>query len=228
MAAFERAASEGADGVELDVRLSRDGVVVVAHDPELSRVSGGTDDRAVCDVSSSDLERVDLGDGQGVPRLTDVLRLAAARNLLVNVEVKRDVPDRRALVRTVADVLAIWPDARRTIMLSTFDPAMMLELRARLRGRLVAMLVHAGQRKYHPWRVAGALAAAIHPERLLVTVDDVRRARATGHVVNVWTVNDPIEARDLAAAGVDGLITDVPGAIGEVVRGLRGGRPVVF
>ena len=228
MAAFERAAAEGADGVELDVRLSSDGVVVVAHDPELSRVSGGVDTRAVADVSSSDLERVDLGEGQGVPRLTDVLRLAQARGLMVNVEVKRDVPDRRALVRTVADVLGIWPDARTTIMLSTFDPAMLLELRLRARGLLVAMLVHAGQRRYHPWHVAGALAAAIHPERLLVTSDDVRRARRTGHVTNVWTVNDPTEARDLAAAGVDGLITDVPGLIGAAVRGLRDPAPVVF
>lgn len=230
LAAFARARDEGADAIELDVRLARDGVIVVAHDPDLARVTRGRDRRAIAEMSSGELSRVDVGDGQGVPTLAETLALAAARGLRVNVELKRDVPSRRALVRAVVDLVRDVRDGERSVMLSTFDPAMMLELRARARGLLVALIVHAGQRRYRPFLVARALGVgALHPERLLVASGEtLARARARGLVVNVWTVNDEREASDLAALGVDGLITDRPALVGAAVRGLRHVLAVVF
>src|SRR5258708_32814116 len=102
MQAFELAATSGADGVELDVRLCRSGEVVVFHDPTLARMTGGRDPRAVADVPMIDLRQVDLGGGEGVPLLTEVLAWAEGRGLSVNVEIKRDVPDRARVVRETA------------------------------------------------------------------------------------------------------------------------------
>lgn len=207
--AFERAASEGADGVELDVRLSRDGVVVVAHDPDLSRVTDGRDTRAVADLDAEELARVDLGGGAHVPTLDEVLRLVRARGLLVNVEMKRDVPSRTSVVRRTVDALRDASFAERAIV-SSFDPFMLRAFAFASRVP-VGLLFHRGQSHLRPWIVARALGAdAAHAERTLIG----RGPSPAGDlIVNVWTVNDDGEARDLADVGVDGLITDAPGRI---------------
>lgn len=209
LVAFQRAADEGADGVELDVRLSRDGVLVVAHDPELTRVTDGRDTRAVADLDAKELARVDLGHGAFVPTLTDVLELARARGLLVNVEMKRDVPSRTAVVRATVDALRDPRFAERSIV-SSFDP-FMLRAFAFASNVPAGILFHRGQSHLRPWLVARALRIdAAHAERTMVD-RDLRDAGAL--LVNVWTVNDPEEAKALAAVGVDGLITDAPGLI---------------
>lgn len=214
LAAFERARDEGAEGVELDVRLSHDGVVVVAHDPGLARVTSGADPRLVADLDAGELSRVDLGGGAGVPRLAEVLAWARPCGMLVNVEMKRDVPDRLALVRAVADLVA---PVRDRVVVSCFDPAMTALVPRLVRVR-TAFLFHRGQSHLLPWTWVRMLRVdAAHPERTLAAAPDVARARARGVAVNVWTVNDPVEVRDLVSLGVDGLITDRPGAVRDVV-----------
>src|SRR2546423_4915557 len=105
MTAFELAASGGAAGVELDVRLCRSGEVVVCHDPSLERMTGGRDSRNVADLTLAELQRIDVGNGERVPPLEQVLGWARARPILVNVELKRDVPNRVRLVRETARLL---------------------------------------------------------------------------------------------------------------------------
>ncbi len=209
LAAFELAAEEGADGVELDVRLSRDGVLVVAHDPELTRVTGGRDTRAVTEIDAAELSRVDLGGGAGVPSLAEVLAFARGRGLFVNVEMKRDVPDRRAVVRGTLEALREPRFAERALV-SSFDPFMLEEFAWRSPVP-VGLLFHRGQAHLRPWLVARALGVdAMHAERTLIGRD---LSPAAGRLVNVWTVNEPGEARLLSDVGVDGLITDVPGEL---------------
>src|SRR6476646_7095285 len=102
MAAFELAAASGADGVELDVRLCRTGELVVCHDPTLARFTGGQDVRPIADLDLRELARTDVGGGAPVPALAEVLDFARGRKLRVNVEMKRDVPSRRLVVRETA------------------------------------------------------------------------------------------------------------------------------
>src|SRR6266508_779279 len=85
--AIELAAEHGLDLVEVDVYLSRDGELMCIHDADLRRVAGRPD--AVAALSADELARVDLGGGQGVPRLADVLATARGR-LGVYVELKGD------------------------------------------------------------------------------------------------------------------------------------------
>src|SRR6185436_14185576 len=84
LAAFEAAAGEGADGIELDVRVCGTGELVVVHDPTLERVTGGRDRRAIAEIAHHELARVDVGAGQRVPTLTEVLAMARTRRLRVN------------------------------------------------------------------------------------------------------------------------------------------------
>lgn len=219
LVAFEQARVEGADGVELDVRPCGSGELVVFHDPELTRATTGTDTRPVHQVGYDELRRLDLGGGAQIPRLSEVLAWARSHRLRVNVEVKRDVPERRASVRAVARALDGVPDAGRFLHVSSFDPAILLALRAAGVAVPLAFLFHEGQRQRRPW-LAGRLlpVECLHPERTLTDPAAVAAARRAGFVVNVWTVNDEREARSLAALGVDGIITDRPGPVGEAAR----------
>jgi glycerophosphoryl diester phosphodiesterase len=211
--AFAAAVAEGAEAVELDVRLCASGEVVVAHDPTLSRVSDGADPRAVADVPWTELARVELPGGARVPLLAEVLAFARERHLPVNVEVKHDAPSRPALVRAVARLVGGW-DPKHPLLLSSFDPAVVAGL-ALLAPRVPrAVLVH--RTRWHGVHAATSLplgAAAVHLERTLTRPELVAALRRRGLLVNVWTINDPAEARDLAALGVDGVITDAPGEL---------------
>lgn len=218
-AAFEQAAREGADGVELDVRLCGTGEVVVLHDRTLERVTGGRDLRDVEQLTWPALRGIDVGDGEAVPLLGDVLAWASERELRVNVELKHDVRSRRELAEGVLRVVRAIPAAPRLVLFSSFDPWLVGYL-ARRETRLVsAWLVHEGQRWLRGapgFRLLGA--QAVHPERVLANADAIARWRRGGALVNVWTVNDPDEARRLAAHGVDALITDRPGLLLEALR----------
>jgi glycerophosphoryl diester phosphodiesterase len=221
MAAFELAAKHGAVGVELDVRLCRSGEVVVIHDPTLARSTGGRDGRAVADLELTDLREVDVGGGERVPLLSDVLDWARARKLLVNVEIKRDVPDRQRTVRATADVIRRYVEGG-DVMASSFDPWMLAYfgwlLPGALRGSLFSQDSTLERLQESGWVAVLIGAGAVHPERKLAVPDRCRKWKKRSKLINVWTVNDVAEARALAAMGVDAIITDVPGVMVPALR----------
>jgi glycerophosphoryl diester phosphodiesterase len=142
----------------------------------------------------------------------DALSLARARGLVANVEMKRDVPDRRAVVRAMARVLGSW-DPAHPVIVSSFDPLMLAALRVAHPKAVIGLLVTRGNFREHTAIAARPpLADAIHLDRTLTSPPQLRSIERRGVLVNVWTVNDPGEARDLSALGVDGLITDTPAA----------------
>jgi glycerophosphoryl diester phosphodiesterase len=108
--------------------------------------------------------------------------------------------------------LRALPHPEEVALCSSFHPAIVRAIAAR--GLPAAWLVHAGQRvlkEARGFRLLGA--AAVHPERVLATPERVARWKRAGALVNVWTVNDPDEARRLAALGVDAIISDVPARV---------------
>jgi glycerophosphoryl diester phosphodiesterase len=208
MIAFERAKSEGADGIELDVRTTKDGRVVVFHDPELTRMTAGADARDVCDVMADELKRIDL-QGATAPSLEDVLDWITPTSLVLNVEMKRDVRNRTALVWAVGKALSRRPKLRERLLVSSFDPLMLQPLHVLLPFAPKAFLFHQGQAKHHAWEVARfGPWQAVHPEHVMI-----EGHVPTQRIVNTWTVNDPSRAQTLSLFGVDGLITDTPGAL---------------
>jgi glycerophosphoryl diester phosphodiesterase len=216
MAAFEAAAEAGADGVELDVRTCKSGELVVCHDRDLSRVTDGRDPRQVADLPFSELRRTDVGGGERVPLLSEVLGFARSRGLVVNVEMKRDVPSRLDVVRKTADLLRTW-DPLHPALVSSFDPWMLSALGILSPRVPRALLAHESWYDAISTRAAPPFRAhAIHVERTLTHPDRITRWK-TRLVVNVWTVNRADEAKDLARLGVDGIITDCPAQIREAI-----------
>jgi len=207
--AIEEARRQGADAVEIDVRACKSGEIVVLHDPDLRRLAD--DPRHVADLPWSSLKSVDLG-GDRAPLLADVADLARSLGLGLNVEIKHDLPDRRAVIAPVAKLLAAYRRSLDSIV-SSFDPTTLTLFRAASPEVCVAQLIH--ESTYHDWafRLARALrTGGVHVEQTLAV-----RARCAPFLVdgfvNVWTVNDPSEARRVFELGADAVITDVPGIL---------------
>jgi glycerophosphoryl diester phosphodiesterase len=209
MAAFERARADGADGVELDVRLARDGELVVFHDEDLRRLAGRAE--RISDLDTSQLGRVELAGGERIPRLDEVLE--ATGPLLVNVEIKppgwrsvREVV--RAVHRCVERAAAV-----DRVLVSSFDAAVVALVRQTTPLR-TGLLFHARQRRplRRAWLAPILRPHALHPEKVLVDAAAMAGWRRAGYAVNVWTVDDADEVRRLARLGVDAIISNDPAA----------------
>lgn len=193
VAAFAEAGRIGADGVELDVRRSADGALVVHHDAEIPGVG------PVAAVRARDLPAwVPLLDGA----------LDACKGMVVNVEIKSDGGE--ALPRSTAMALAELGWTERVVV-SSFDAAC-LDIVRRSDSRLSvgwlvgwtvdapAALLQATERGYQ----------GIHPFVNLVHGPLVTQAHALGLAVRVWTVNSPDDLRAMVGLGVDAVVTDRP------------------
>jgi glycerophosphoryl diester phosphodiesterase len=207
--AFELALAEGADGVELDVRLDGDGRVVVLHDRTLGRVSGESETRDVERLRAAELDRVSLR-GERVPLLADVLAWARVKQTRVNVELKRDVSRPLELVRAVCRVVqasGVGPDG---LLFSSFHPGLVAALGVRLPRLPRAWLVDAdgwAARRAPGFRL---FANGVNPHRSLVTREAMARWKQEDTVISTWTVNDAHEAQRLSDLGVDAIISDEP------------------
>jgi glycerophosphoryl diester phosphodiesterase len=196
--AFAEARRLGADGVELDVRLTADGGLAVHHDAEIPGI--GTIDQ---------LEVVDLP--AHVPLLADVL--AVCEGMVVNVEIKNapndpgwDPGEAVAALTAVAIEEAGWTTR---VIVSSFQTATLRAVQA-ADGRLALGALWGFGAEAEPALALAVEAgfAAVHPFVASVDPELIERAHAMGLAVNVWTVNAPDDLRALAAAGADAVITD--------------------
>ena len=216
--AFERAAQEGALAVETDARLLATGEVILLHDPTLDASTRGEDRRAIAAMSLAEASGVRLDGGLRMPLLADALAWARDRGVAMNVEIKSDGERSLRLAAAVARALS---RARADVLVSSFHPAPLAAIAALAPGVPRAWLTHPRHDAALDLTSRAARAEvvrALHPERTQVSPARVARWKRRGLLVGVYTVNDDDEARALAAAGVDWIITDRPGAILRALR----------
>jgi glycerophosphoryl diester phosphodiesterase len=223
LAAFRRALELGADGVELDVHLSADGVPVVMHNFEVDELTDGAG--KVTDKTLAELKELDAGSkfapqfaGERIPTLAEVFE-ALDGKLLVNVELKDISSSGVGLEAPVVEVVRKY-GMEKKVLFSSFNPFTLRRIRPHARdipsGLLVAHDLPAQLRR--AWLGPFTPHEARHPDAEMTDERLVRWCRARKLRVNVWTVNDPAEMQRLIALGVDGIITDVPDVLREIVR----------
>jgi glycerophosphoryl diester phosphodiesterase len=207
--AFSEARRLGADGVELDVRQSADGALVVHHDAVIEGVG------PICEIAVRDLPA-------HVPLLDAVLR--ACDGLVVNVEIKNDhdVPgsydESGALGMAVVGAITELGWLERTII-SSFDVLSIDTVRAAEPRAVVGWLLGAAVDPLS--RLAQASARgyqAVHPFVAGVRPELVAQAHDAGLAVNVWTVNADADLAAMVALGVDAVITDRVAAALAIAR----------
>jgi glycerophosphoryl diester phosphodiesterase len=200
--AIELAIAHGLDMVEVDVHLSRDGELMVIHDADLLRLARRRD--TVASLTAAELARIDVGDGQGVPRLVDVLELARGR-LGVYVELK-GAGTGAALGRLVRSGAAEGVE----LISGSFDAPLVEELRDAAPDvpRSVLFRPVSGGAMIETCRSLGATYA--HPCFRPLPHALVYALHAAGLLVMAPHTNDPTEAKAFAGAGIDVLATDDP------------------
>jgi glycerophosphoryl diester phosphodiesterase len=221
MAAFRLAGEMGADAIELDAKLTRDGQIVVHHDGTLDRTTTGSG--RLSKHTLAQIRQLDAGSkfdvrfsGERVPALEEVLA-EFGRELLINVELKdHDIPRDDLPLAAAALVQSMGLQAR--VLFSSFNPLALRRARRQAPDIPTALLERASdgrakralfRRLSPPW--------AHHPEDRMVDpglIDDEHRR---GRRVNVWTVNQAARIARLLAWGIDGVITATP----DVAYGLR-------
>jgi glycerophosphoryl diester phosphodiesterase len=212
--AFALALEQNADGFELDVHLTKDGQIVVAHDERLERVSNGSG--LICDHTLGELKALNfnkLFPGQpacSIPTLEEVYLLVKDSGSIVNVELKTT----ELLYPGLAEKLLRLEreqSMQGRIIYSSFNHYSLLELKQIDPDAKIGLLYQYGL--IDPWVYARYVSAyAIHPYYSIIELlpETVARCRDDGIMVNVWPVNDPDMITLMYKCGVDAVMTDVP------------------
>jgi glycerophosphoryl diester phosphodiesterase len=212
--AFELAMDQGADVIEADVRATADGELMILHDPTLDRTTSGTG--PLRELTAAAARELDAGHGAPLPFARDVLEVARGRTR-VNLDLK-EVEVVEPAVRLVHEVrmldrvtfISFLPEAwDRLERLSPESPVIMLVDSA---DALAGLALGDG---------AVSTAAGVGMPYGLVSEDMVERMHRHGLGVFPWTVDDDAEMRRLIELGVNGLVTNRPAALAEVLRQLR-------
>ncbi len=228
LAAFNLAAEQEADAIELDVDLTRDGHVVVMHDATIDRTTDGHG--RVNDLTLEEIRRVNAGawksdefKGERVPLLAEVLE-AVGQRLLINIEVKGMSLRGAGLEQEVA-ALVEQHELLDRVIISSFNPLALRRVK-QANPRLACGLLQAPDSPIFlrdAWLtplIPGLNAR--HPHFSQVNKAVVDRVHARGLVVNVWTVNQTGIARAMIQAGVDGMIGDDPVLLHETLEPTSG------
>jgi glycerophosphoryl diester phosphodiesterase len=213
--AFELAIEQRADVLECDVRMSADGVLLILHDATVDRTTSGSGELRA--LTAAEARSLDAGDGERIPELAEVLALAAGR-VRVNVDIKEaDVVDlavdavRAAGAEGQATYISFLPEAwQRLDELAPESPVIHLVDSAA--GLASLALGDRGSQ---------GVAMGVGVPFDIVNEGMVDRMHRHGYGVFAWTVDDEDEMRRLIACDVNGIVTNRPAALAEVIRDLR-------
>jgi glycerophosphoryl diester phosphodiesterase len=216
---FEAALEAGCDGVEFDVRMTRDGVLVVHHD-EAAAGPGGPLRLAETDWTRLAGERLAGPDGPyRLSALDEILGMLGGRCLL-NLEMKPPGPGQHD---DAADLLlgaleGLRP--RESMLISSFDPEMLAAIRRRDGSALLGYLFTSLAEYNHlEEEEVSESVQALHPHHGLVDPKFMKRAEERGLPVVAWTVDDPTEAIRLVELGASAIITNRPDLVGDGLLG---------
>lgn len=244
MRAFKKAIEAGADGIELDVQLSRDGIPVIIHDEALVRTTGASG--YVWDYDLAELKQLDASVGfrrqscreqtkeaenaeqpdcaeeLRIPTLREYLTLAAEHGIVTNIELKTGVnpyPDIEEKVLGMIEEFGL----REKIVLSSFNHFSVVHFKKLAPDIACGFLEDC-------WHIGAATYAAehgveyLHPNYHAVTEAYAREAKEQGIGINTWTVNDAQAMKRLIDLGVAGLIGNNPQLTREIIAQKKGNR----
>ncbi len=220
--AFQAVVDEGYDGVELDVRITKDKEVVVFHDIRLERLTMGG--RGMVRTKTlSELQRVRLKSARTetcIPSLAETLALFRRTSVLVNIEIKSDMPTRGKIEEKVLDLLYRNGLQYQTI-LSSFNPLVLYRIHRMDSLVRTGFIFEKRLPRFNQQLARGLFVKSWHPQFKGVTPRSVARARELGCTLFPWTVNTEKDMAHVLAMGVDGIITDFPHLARTVVQQMR-------
>jgi len=224
LAAIDLAKKMGADGVEFDVKLTKDRKVVLLHDPSVDRTSNGSG--LLRNLTFEQLRTLDMGGwkaenyrGEKAPLLAEVFD-HFGNDLRLNIEITNYTTPRDGLVEEIFKVIKA-SGKKMDLIFSSFYNKNLNMIRTLLPNARTGQLIMPGFAGWGQRLVSrDDRLTAIHPHRSDLRKAFVVRALLAGKQVNVWTVNNVEDIRAAALAGVSGIIGDHPDLIREILSDL--------
>jgi glycerophosphoryl diester phosphodiesterase len=210
LSSFEKAVQLGAEVIEMDVHLSRDGEVAVIHDEKVNRTTNGRG--LVSQMLLIELKKLRIKRTEQIPTLAEVLGKFKGR-CQFNVELKGEGAALPAL-----DIVKKCGLLKETIF-SSFDGPQLVRIKGKDSRARVAFLCE--EKKLNMLAIAKSLKAeAINPKKKLATPELIKNAHESGLKVNVWTVNRAPAMTKYIEMGADGIITNKPDVLKKLLSGV--------
>lgn len=206
MAAYQLAVEQGADMIEIDLHVSRDGAVPVAHDAELSRIGG---EGEIADWDLAAVQKLDAGSGERVPTLAEVLDGFGDR-IPFNLELKQSTRGPYPGLPAAALEAVQQRGLEDETLFSSFYRPVLANLRLHSERARIALLLSPKWPEEPIERALALGAEAINPHFVMATPALISEAHDVGLAVYVFTVDDEEMMRRLIDSGVDGLFTNRP------------------
>jgi glycerophosphoryl diester phosphodiesterase len=214
LSAYALAVEQRSDMIEIDLHRTRDGEIVITHDEDLAGLGG---EGEIADATFASVRALDAGGGQRVPTLDEVLDGFGSR-IPFNLELKRgtriEYPELEAASLEAVERRGLLD---RTLFSSFYD-SVLERLRSRAPRARIGVLV--SPRFPARWleRARALQAEAVHLHVLLANADSVAAAHAEGLAVHVYTVDDPDPMRRQVDLGVDGIFTNHPDRLRDLLE----------
>ena len=211
--AFSLACEMGADGIELDVHMSKDGALIVAHDETVDRCSSGTG--RIIDMTLAEIKQLDFSNrkpgyrGVRAPLLEEVFELVKPTRMTINIELKTGIVLYEGIEALCVRLAAARGMSDR-VLYSSFNHYSLLAVKAAEPGARIAPLYT--EALVEPWRYAAQIGAyAIHPYYPAMATPRIMEGLAeTGILCHPWTVDDEKALGWMARLGVSAVITNRP------------------
>ncbi len=213
MAAFEKAIQMGADGIELDVQLSRDGQIIICHDETLMRTTNGYG--LIKDYTYDELMGFDAGSwfnpqykDEKIPTLEMLFNLVKHSSIVLNIELKNTFVPYAGLEEKL---LALTKESKMEdrVIISSFNHYSLVHFHKLAPYMETAILYMEGL--YRPWEYASRIgASSLHPYFRACYKEVVSGAHEADFEVRPFTVDDSNDLRKMINDGVDAIITNVP------------------
>lgn len=215
LSAMRKAIEFGADFAECDVFQTKDGELVLFHDEEMDRTTGKGG--MIWDYTLAELKTMEVGSwfheefrGEPIPTLREVIQLVKGKiKLNIEVKVSGKDPDIAQKVVEIIQSEGIEQDC----MVTSFEKPVILKVKE-IAPQVITGFIFDEE---HPPDIFEGNWEYVCSKRNIVDEDFVRVAKRKGKKIFVWTVNYPAEMKELIALGVDGIITDVPDLLKEVL-----------
>ena len=208
MSSFEAGLKMGAQMLEFDVHLSKDGEVIVMHDERVGRTTNGRG--LISHLTLKEIKAMKLKNGEKIPTLHEVLERFKGK-CQFNVEIKGKGVNLSAY--EVVKKLDMVDD----VLFSSFSGPVLLKIKSKDKNVRLACL--SNESKINVIKIAKNLKAeAIHPKNNITTKKLILNAKVEGLEVNVWTVNRPSRMKKLIEWGVDGIFTNKPDVLMKVLN----------
>ncbi len=224
MLAFEKAVEMGCEGIETDVQLTKDGVLVLCHDELLDRTTDGKGFIAETNYSEiANLDAAKLWNGKfknvKIPTLEEFLEYVKDKNIMINLELKNSVIDYENIEKLVIDMVYKY-ELKEKVIISSFNHYSVLKCKA-IDNTIKSGLLY-DCRIYNVGKYASELGVdAVHPSFYCLNEEIIKEIRSHNLAINTYTVNEEKYMHLLAKMNIEGIITNYPDKLKKVLEEYR-------